>query len=296
MNTDLQNVGTVHTIWRYPVKSMQGEMVDEAIITAHGLRGDRSYALVEVETGHVVSAKHPRKWAQVLQCRAAYLAPPGAAGTLPPIQITLPDGSTVTSHDPDVDRVLSAALGREVRLVGQSPDDPVDRPIREANRAPVYEIESAEDIRLEPMGRATPGGTFVDYAPLLLLTTASLQWLRTITPGSDFDVRRFRPNMVIEPRDEAAGLVENDWLGHHLQIGERLTLHVFDPCPRCVITTLAQRELAHDVQILRTVAQHTAAQSVTEAPGQDMPAVVGVYAQAETGGTVRSGDAVQVRR
>ena len=96
-------VGSVPSLWRYPVKSMQGEEVNEAAIAERGLLGDRAYALLDRATGYIASAKHPRKWATLLACRAAFVEPPHPGAPLPPVSITLPDGTAISSADPEVD-------------------------------------------------------------------------------------------------------------------------------------------------------------------------------------------------
>lgn len=65
-------IGSVAALWRYPVKSMQGEELDAAEISARGVLGDRAYAIVDRATGFVASAKHPRKWSTLFayRCRA----------------------------------------------------------------------------------------------------------------------------------------------------------------------------------------------------------------------------------
>jgi MOSC N-terminal beta barrel domain len=55
-------LGSIVSLWRYPVKSMLGEELNAAEVTKAGLRGDRAYALVDSSDGKVVSAKNPRKW------------------------------------------------------------------------------------------------------------------------------------------------------------------------------------------------------------------------------------------
>jgi hypothetical protein len=70
--------GAVVSLWRYPVKSMMGEELNASDLTDRGLLGDRSLALVDTETGKVVSAKNPRKWATMFDCRAVFTKPPGA--------------------------------------------------------------------------------------------------------------------------------------------------------------------------------------------------------------------------
>jgi uncharacterized protein len=116
-------VGTVAAVWRFPVKSMQGELLDAGEVTRSGVVGDRAYALVDTETGKVVSAKHPKKWSSVLACRARFLEQPVAGEEPPPVQIDLPDGTTVISDAPDAAAALSRFFGRSVELAAAAPSD-----------------------------------------------------------------------------------------------------------------------------------------------------------------------------
>ena len=279
--------GSVASLWRYPIKSMQGEEVGETAIGERGILGDRSYALIDQATGHIASAKHPRKWGKLLLCRAAFVEEPLAGAPLPPVAITLPDGAVVHSSDGDVDQVLSRMLGREVHLLVTAPA----QPLREADRSPP-EDATQELILEEAMALAAPPGTFFDYAPVHVLTTATLAALSHQHPSGRFEVRRFRPNIVVEPVAVDPGFVENEWIGLHLAIGADVQLHLLDPCPRCVVTTLPQGELARDPGILRTIADNNAAASATLAPGVVFPAVAGVYGSVLQPGMLRLGDPV----
>src|SRR5262249_5932174 len=101
-----QVVGSVAELWRFPVKSMQGEQLEDVQITARGLVGDRAYALIEAETGKVVSAKSVKLFPGLLGCRSAFVAPPQLGGELPPVRINLPDGTSVNSDSKDVKHSL----------------------------------------------------------------------------------------------------------------------------------------------------------------------------------------------
>src|SRR6202046_5849712 len=105
---------SVATLWRYPVKSMQGEELNAADITGVGLLGDRQFAVLDPATGKVAGAKNPRKWGNFLEFRAAYVEPPQPGSELPAVRLTLPDGTSVTGGQADLPKIISAVLGREV--------------------------------------------------------------------------------------------------------------------------------------------------------------------------------------
>jgi hypothetical protein len=278
-------IGVVTQVWRYPVKSMQGETLTPAAITERGIVGDRAYTLLDRTSGGIASAKNPRKWGALAQCRAVFVEPPQAKQPLPPVWITLPDGSMISSADPQVDQALSHVLGRDVTLVSAS-EQPL---MRETDRTPLDAAEHV--ITQEPIGLAAPQGTFFDVAALHLLTTTTLQRLREIYPAGDFAVARFRPNLVIAPPSTVDALDENNWISQTLRVGA-CELDIIDPCPRCVVTTLARGDLPHDPNILRTVARHTSATGATLAPGVVFPGVVGVYARFVNGAAISAGDYV----
>jgi uncharacterized protein YcbX len=264
-------VATVVALWRYPVKSMMGEQLNAGEVTDRGLLGDRAYALVDRETGKVASAKFPRKWPTLLAHRATYVEPPAGAEGLPAVRITLPDGRIIRSDDPDVDRVLSTDLGREVALDRSAPEAP--------SLEEYWPDMEGLDHRDALTEEAMPPGTFFDGAFVHLLTTATLDRLRQLYPEGRFEVRRFRPNVVVAPTDGQAGFIENEWVGRSLAIGDEVRLRITQPCQRCVMTTIAQDDLPKDLGILRAAARHNNVN-------------VGVYATVERPGRVRRGDEV----
>jgi uncharacterized protein len=158
--------------------------------------------------------------------------------------------------------------------------------MREADRsAPDAPDDGARSIMQEPLAPAAPSGTFFDYAPVHLITTGTLERLRGFAPASDFDACRFRPNIVVV----GDGRAENEWPGARLRIGE-IVLHIIDPTPRCIVTTLPQDTLPRDRDVLRTIAEHNSAPSHTAAPGYMLTAVAGTYGSVLTGGMARIGD------
>ena len=126
-----------------------------------------------------------------------------------------------------------------------------------------------------------PDGTFFDCALVHLLTTATLGRLRALYPQGRFEVRRFRPNIVVATANGENDFAENAWIGHVLNVGDDVRLNITGPCPRCVMTTLPQSDLPQDTGILRSAAQHNGAN-------------VGVYASVLQGGMVRRGDLVRL--
>jgi uncharacterized protein len=286
----MEKEGTIAALWRYPVKSMQGEELDAAKVTEAGILGDRGYAVLDRATGQIASTKHPRLWASLITCRARYLEPPTVDAPLPPVAITFPDGTGVRSDDPYCELRLSHLLGREVALVRGGGETRT----READRTPLDATDAQPLIQAEPLALAAPTGSLVDVAPLHLLTTATLASLQDAAPDSRIDARRFRPNLVVTTRTDESAFPELDWLGCTLRAGASVQLRVIDPSPRCVVTTLAQGELPRDPHVLRALAERTRARSLTLAPGMLFSGVAGVYAAVVTAGTLTVRDALHI--
>ena len=235
-------VGHVVSLWRYPVKSMMGEELNASHVTERGLLGDRAYALVDKSNGRVASAKNPLKWVKLFDCRTAFAGPPCAGQRIPPVCITLPNGNCVTSEGGDLNQVLSSELGREVTFVATPPE----APNLEEYWPDIEGLAHKQTVTDEAIALGAPAGTFFDFAAIHLLTTATLDRLRQLYPAGRFEARRFRPNLVVEPLSGEKDFVENAWVGRTLAIGEEVRLSVLMPCPRCVMTTLAQGDLPND--------------------------------------------------
>jgi len=243
-------VGTVMQLWRFPVQSMRGERLAQAVITDVGLVGDRAWALVDADTGKAASAVKFRDYPRLMDFGARFLAPPASAGEAPPVEITLPDGRTVTSESGEADHALSAWFGHDLRLM------------------PVTE---------------RPPGAF----PVSLLTTSTLYRFEELTPGSRFDPRRFRMNLILDTG--APGFLENGWIGRRLGVGAAVSLAVVEPDARCVMTTLAQDDLPDDPDIMRTMMEHNR----IPVHGRAQPCA-GVYATVATAGAIDVGDRVTI--
>ena len=276
------NGGTVKALWRYPVKSMAGNKLDEAAITEGGILGDRAYAVIDGTSGRVGSAKTPKKWAALMALAADFVSPPEPGAPLPPVRIVWPDGTEAASDGGTADARLSETLGRPVTLTAERPET-----VSLERLDPLADEETIVDI-----GELMMAGRFSDYAALHLITTATMAHLAELRPESKFNARRFRPNVTIATPEGETGFVENDWVGRELAIGADVRLRISDPTPRCSIPTLAQEDLAKDPQILRTIVEHNSL-PVPLLDGESLPCA-GVYAFVIQGGTVKRGDAVRV--
>jgi uncharacterized protein YcbX len=280
------DVGAVVSLWRYPVKSMLGEELTTARVSGDGLLGDRVYALRDRSDGKVATAKNPRKWPNLFAFRADYVQRADNGTSLSPVRITLPDRTVVTAEESDVDQVLSNAVHREVTLVATERGHVASARSAAEQPASAQAEEYWPDIDgLDHRETVTdfelPEGTFFDCATVHLLTTATLDALREVYPQGRFDVRRFRPNIVVNAVGGEQTFPENAWIGHTLTVGNEVRLSITGPCGRCVMTTLAQGDLPMDNGILRTAVQQNRAN-------------VGVYATVVRGGTIQQGDRVRL--
>ena len=276
------NGGTVKALWRYPVKSMAGNKLDEAWVTEGGILGDRAYAVIDGTSGRVGSAKTPRKWAALMMLAADFVSPPEAGAPLPPVRVVWPDGTEATSDGGDADARLSRTLGRPVTLTAERPETPSLERLD-----PLADEETIVDI-----GELMMAGRFSDYAALHLITTATMARLAALRPESRFTARRFRPNVTIAPPEGATGFVENGWVGRELAIGDAVRLRISDPTPRCSVPTIAQKDMEKDPHVLRTIVEHNRL-PVPLLDGESLPCA-GVYAFVIQAGTVKRGDAVRV--
>ncbi|GAA3095912.1 MOSC domain-containing protein [Pseudonocardia yunnanensis] len=249
---------------------MLGEALHEAVVAEGGVEGDRTLALLDTATGRVATAKHPRLWRALLR----FTATRESAG----VRITLPDGRSVGAADEGIDELLSETLGRTVVLSATRPAGAtVERPDPEDVLAGGVEAEVPYET-LE-IAQGTTGGNFVDYAPVHLITTATLERIGT-------EAVRYRPNVVVTT-PSGTPYAENDWVGREITIGE-VRLRGTLPTPRCSVPTLEHGPLpraTHAVRIPLT-------ENRVEVPGFGVLPCAGVYAEVIQGGVVREGDAV----
>jgi uncharacterized protein len=246
-------VGRVVALRRYPVKSMQGVEVDRLAVAPAGIEGDRRRACVDQETGRIMSAK---RFGRLLE---AWADDEG---------ITLPEGGRLRYGDGGVDEALSAWLGRPVRLEERAPDTQrsYEMTLEPPNDdAEFYEIPS-------------PAGSFLDLAAVHLLSTATLAGGEAAYGELDWDVRRFRPNVVVEGPDEP--FAEDAWCGSVLAVGTA-RLDVRQPTVRCAMPLRAQPGLERQPRLYQALEELHANH-------------LGTYVDVVEPGEIRVGDEVAV--
>lgn len=255
----------VEELWRYVLKSAQGESLAEMHLDAHGPQGDRRWACIDAD-GFVVSAKQPRRWGRLLQVDAwtqdgrVLVRPPGS--------------EPVAAGTPEADAQLTEWLSSPVRLTDLVPERPMIR--RRSPRQPGM-LPSWADPGAEESTSAIIGGQrFVDFGPVHVITSADLSAL------GDADRRRFRPNVVLG--------VDPLQPGDRVRFAGGVELRVTLPTPRCAVPGLAQPGLAAAPELLRTIGRTRR----TELPGRGSAACVGVYADVVQPGRVSRGERVAV--
>ncbi|MGB0955355.1 MAG: MOSC domain-containing protein [Panacagrimonas sp.] len=284
-------LGTVTEIWRYPVKSMAGEKLTRAQVNPNGILGDRAWALRNDEVGEFQGGK---KFPDMMKCIARFRSEPDAA-TIPPVDISLPDGSTTASDASDLpERLKTITDGVAASLWSVPPPDKLDF-YRRAQRGEAEFMSEIEHMFQRAPGEPLPDlaqfppelmeftsfpGMFFDATPINLLSTAALRHMSALNPASNWDARRFRPNFLIEPGETLSALVEHQWLGRRLKVGS-LVLDCVMPTPRCSMVTQSQDGLAFDAEVLRAVVRQA---------DQNM----GVYATVVAPGEVSVGDRLEL--
>ena len=286
---------TITDIFRYPVKSMKGHSLTSALMTKRGIPGDRAWALKDEERGGIKGGK---RFPQLMSMTPAFASEPNEQNISPKVSITLANGRVVTSSDADINTVLSEAVGSPVSLWPILPEDQLEhylRPPMDENvdvEAYYREIfarnpdEPLPDVSLFPeevLKYESPPGSYFDAFPILIMSKASLIHLNEVAAAaggeSNFDVRRFRPNILLDLTDiDANGFPENQWMGRRAKIGSAVIKFEM-PCPRCVITTHGFEDLPKDPKIMRHL--------VKENGGN-----LGAYVSIETPGTFAQGDVI----
>lgn len=298
-------IGTVKEIWRYAVKSMAGEQLEACTVGLNGVPGDRGWAIRDETTGEITNGKH---FPVLMRCAAQYREAH--------VDMQLPDGRTISSDLPDINTRLTELLGKPVSLWPLQPATNSEHYRRSSKTARLFgrlaryrmfraalpaitsfghaNAELREMFSREPgepvpdlstlppeiMEFTSPRGTYFDAFPIHLLTTASLEMMKRLNPAAAWDVRRFRPNFLIETDEAIKGLVDAEWSGQKIRLGN-VELRCEIPCVRCGMTIQAQADFPKDPTILRTIVK-------------DANQNLGAYASVISPGEIRMGDVVEV--
>jgi hypothetical protein len=281
-------------IHRYPVKSMLGEALATARLTHQGIPGDRAWALRDDERNALTNGK---RFAPLMAMQARFLAEPDAVHRSPAVEIVDPSGERVRSDEPAASAWLSGRLDHPVSLwpllpadadahyrrEAPEPDADVEAGLREVfARTPDEPLPDLSQFPPVLASHSSPPGTYFDAFPLLILSTGALDELerRARAAGSEsiFDVRRFRPNLLVQTA--GSGFLEDAWCGRELRIGTA-RLKVEMRCPRCIMTTHGFLDLPGDPDVMRALVQHHEGD-------------LGVYASVLEAGEIAVGDSVQV--
>jgi len=263
----MMEVGRVKQLWCYPVKSMQGAPVDSSLIEQSGMLGDRNWALRDESVGELTTV---RKLPKLLKFQAAYHynTSHNKHDKVAPVTITMPDGSTVSSQDIDVNQKLSEAIGRPLSLWPLQPKTNIRHyllkvPAGAEAMKKQFATKNLPDfssvtwrMMMELAVFVTPLGRYHDVYPLHLLTTNSLERLRQLEPEGDFCIERFRPNLLIETCTGAVDFAEFAWVDGTLYIGDTV-LEVVSRTVRCSMPAQPQATLQKDAKVLRTLEAHT---------------------------------------
>ncbi len=305
-------IGTVKEIWRHPVKSMAGDRLGACAVQSKGIPGDRGWALRDELLNQITNGK---QIPMLMQCAARYREEP-ANDTIPPVDITFPDGTKIGSDSANVNARLSEVLGKALTLWPVQPASnkahyrrnkrgarlagvmgrfgafrallramtsfgSMNKDLRETFSREAHEpIPDISILPPEILEFTSPLGTYFDAFPIHILTTASLDAMTRLNRDAVWDVRRFRPNFLIETAAGIQGLGEPDWSGKTLRIGT-VELKCEIPTMRCGMTMQAQRDLPKDPSVLRSIVK-------------DANQSLGIYASVISSGNVKEGDQVQL--
>src|SRR5262245_48567623 len=251
-------IGHVASLHRYPVKSLGGESLASAIVTPHGLPGDRAWAVRDEERGGIRGAK---RFPELMTARARYVQEPADEGSSP-AEVTFADGTRFMTDDRAAARAFSKLVGAPVTFWPLRPAEDLEhyrrgRPLLEDReqearrvfaRTPDEPLPNLHGFPKELVKYESMPGTYFDAYPILLLTTSSLTHLQRCRPDSRFDARRFRPNVLIETSG-ADPFPERAWIGRKVRIGSAV-FEVVRTCPRCAMTTHAFQDLPRDPGIM----------------------------------------------
>jgi uncharacterized protein YcbX len=257
-------IGTVDSLWRYPVKSMRGQELSDAFVGFSGIYGDRLFAFRSSASPKgfpYLTAREQRKLLQYCPC---FRHPDKAARpiNLAEAESLAPGLNPVFADAPDLMVEVKAPSGETLAI-----DDPV------LTRLLGEEVAGAPNLRLVRSERA-----MTDCRPVSLLSVQTVGRLAE-EMGKAVDQRRFRANIYLN--FNASTFAEDNLVGRSLRIGSKVVIAILERDPRCVMITLDPDTGESKPEFLRQVAQ--AHQSMA-----------GVYGAVLAEGALHKGDTVQL--
>lgn len=268
-----KSIGKVDQLWRYPVKSMAGEKIDSSKITNAGLLGDRYYAMKNIETNKILSAKNFRKYPDIFYFKSEYLNEPTKDSF--EVAIIFPNKEKYLSTNNDTDKALSSFFNENIKLTKKIPDE-----ISLKEYWP-DDVKQRERDGKQVTNEFMPDGTFFDLATIHIITLSSIEKLKQLYPEGNFDLNRFRANIVIDLDSKEIGFIENDWVGKTIHIGDEVVLKITRATPRCVMTTLEHENIPKDKQVHKTIIKNN---------NNDL----GVYAEVIKEGIIKKDDLIKI--
>jgi hypothetical protein len=230
-------IGNVDSLWRYPVKSMRGEELDEAFAGFSGIYGDRLFAFRSSASPKGFPYLTAREQRKLLQYRPYFRYPDKAAR---PVNLTEAEsmGANPVSADPSELLVdVETPDGKTVAI-----DDP---DLMDMLRS---DIDQKHELTLMRSERA-----LTDCRPVSIFSLQSARQLGEET-GVPIDKRRFRANVYVDLASYG-GFAENDFVGRSLRIGPKVVVRILERDARCVMITLDPDTTEKTPEILKKVAQ-----------------------------------------
>lgn len=281
---------TITDIFRYPIKSMAGHSLSQTVLNQRGIPGDRCWTLIDEERGGIKGGK---RFPSLMGMSAQLREEPDSAHPSPPANIRLADGRILHTDDADINQQLSHAVGAPVSLCPLMPEAQLEHYRRQPAPEGINPEEGLREVfaRLpdeplpdlsvfpaELMAYESPPGTYFDAFPLLIMSKSALQAMAEHRADSNFDLRRFRPNLVVHTAEP--GFPENTWAGRTARLGSAV-LKFEMACPRCVMTTHGFDNLPKDPGIMRALVQANSGN-------------LGIYASIAQPGEIKVGDTVEL--
>ncbi len=256
----MTQVGTVLSLFRFPVKSMLGDNPDAIHVSESGFSGDRGWAVRDERRGDFATGKRVAA-PDELSCDCGRLRT-GLTACRKSSCLTVTGSPQMTRRPRSAFRRRSGEMSRSGRSVpirlhlnpskrSRIPAADFRSTMARAADEPMPDFSAIPPELLATFGN--PERPYVDFAPLMLLSQQSLDSIASAAPDSEIDVRRFRPSVLVDtPSDEA--FPEQAWVGKRVQIGE-VVLDLRMTCPRCVMTTHGFADLEKDPTVMRTLVQ-----------------------------------------